>query len=119
MAGKTKQENIMNKQEEIRKGVFGILDDANEGMRRFVEDGDASMLKGLDETAYDILKYIQSKGGVLKVERELPRVRQGFGVTLGEIAKQSDAQKDMLKAGFGVEKDGKTYAVEPLIEEEK
>ena len=85
----------MTKQEEIRRGILGIHS--------------CHYSKEPNELTNAILLYLVAQGVVLKAERELPRVRQGFGVTLREIARQSEAQNDMLKAGY--------VAVEPLIGE--
>jgi hypothetical protein len=84
----------MNKQEEVREGVEGILG----VLYNFHLDGDAY--------ASQILDYLHSQGVVVKVDGELYPNRY---MTRDTRYAYEDAQRDMLEVGY--------VAVEPLIEE--
>ena len=98
-------------QDEIREGVA-------EEIWRFCQRNDCiheslnwaevtGGYRGLILSITDIVReYEDSKGVVLKVERELPLIQVEYQ---GDIKVASKAQQDMLKAGYS--------ATEPLIKE--
>lgn len=98
----------MNKQEEIREGIAQNLEDVFSELDHWdcpAECGHKVCLTEWRDTLTDeLLAYLHSQGGVIKVDKELPAIvaRGYFGRAMANLT-----QKDMLKAGF--------VAVEPLV----
>lgn len=113
----------MTEKEEIREGVYKICSSYPNEVGRQVSinekklpgsplDVEAIQELAALEVAHNVMKYLNSRGVVIKVDRELPIVTidptDDFLITFKqahEIAKVY--QQEMLKAGF--------TAVEPLV----
>ena len=92
----------MTKQEEIREGIANILMDCGD-----------EYWKHCSMEAELILIYLHSQGVVLKVERELPKLKELVGEVsllekMGYLSGVREYQDQIRKAGF--------VAVEPFIE---
>jgi len=91
----------VSKKEEIRKGIEDIIDtDGIEIYRTF----------DIEKLCAGILKYLHSKGVVIKVEGELPAL--GFENSKAGVERfqlKLDTRKEMFKAGY--------VAVESLVNE--
>ena len=62
--------------------------------------------------AEGLLYSLYLEGVVITVEKDLPPYNYD---RTGHKRPASEMVGAMLEAGFGIEKDGKTYAVEPLV----
>lgn len=110
----------MTGQQKIREGTAKFLYEARGGKNWEKSINREEWLNHAGE----LLAYLHSQGVVIKVERELPGNPFVFeahsdGVWVWRLKQENAyerAKEDMLKAGFGIEEDGKTYAVEPLVD---